>query len=244
MAAKPLFISVEDGVALSLKRLMARRAKVNAIRLRNNQCTKEDLAAMKRELLRAERIPFFVDAVGVPVEDICAFIRQHCKEHGSALVVVDYLQKLRSKKRGQDRRIEVGDNAMMLADSIKEANAAGLLLSQLARPDKNKPDAEPGMYDLKEAGEIENACEHVLIGHTRKESIQGSKQELKIRTIRILKNKDGPVFDETIDQAFDEVTASFKETGGQVTDQGDDEVSGTPAWDQDPPEDDPRFSDP
>lgn len=211
-----LYISVEDGESMSLKRLMARRARVNALRLRANRCTKDEIAAMERALLGAEKKPFFVDAVGVCVEDICVFIRQHCKQHDTALVVVDYLQKLKSNKRHQDRRIEVGYYADTLGDTIKECNAAGLLLSQLARPDKNKPDAEPGLYDLKEAGEIENASEHVLIGHVRQESIPNSKVTLRIRQLRICKNKDGPLFDEVIDERFDETTASFGETFGEV----------------------------
>jgi replicative DNA helicase len=214
-----LFISVEDGEAMSLKRLMARRANVNALRLRDNKCSNKELADMRRELAKAERLPFFVDAVGVPVEDICVLIRQHCKEHNTALVVFDYLQKAKSKKRHHERRIEVGENAQLLGDTIKEAGAAGLLLSQLSRPDKNKPNDPPGMHDLKEAGELENAVEHVLIGHVAESMIPDSKAGTKLRTrsVKIFKNKDGPVFDEWIDENFDEYTASFRDTypGGQ-----------------------------
>lgn len=213
-----LYISVEDGVTMSMKRLMARRAKVNALRLRANRCTPQEIRDMRFALSKAELKPFFVDAVGVPIEDICAFIRQHCKEHDTALVIFDYLQKGKSKKRHQDRRVEIGYYADELGSTIKECNAAGLLLSQLTRPDKNKPDVEPTMYDLKEAGEIENASEHVLIGHVRTEDIPNSKAKIRIRQLRICKNKDGPLFDEVIDQEFDEVTASFRETNGQVID--------------------------
>lgn len=237
MKANPLFISVEDSTTMSLRRIMARRARVNALRLRDNRCTAKEIESIQLATKLAERKPFFLDAIGVPVEDICVAIREHCKEHDCGLVVFDYLQKAQSKKRHQDRRVEVGYYANLLGDTIKECNAAGLLLSQLARPDKKQIDVEPTMYDLKEAGEIENAVEHIMIGHTRKEPIPGSKQELKIKQIRLWKNKDGPLFDEVIDQDFDPVTASFRETVGQVFE--DD----TDADDDAPPPDDPRFID-
>lgn len=211
-----LFFSSEDGETMCLKRLMARRAGVNALRLRANRCTPQELEAMRRVAARAERTPFFVDAVGATIEDVTAFIRERGKKKRVRLVVFDYLQKAKCKKRHSERRLEVGYVADELGMAIKEVGAAGLLLSQVNRPDKNKPDAEPTMYDLKEAGEIENASEHVIMGHVRKDHIQGTKVELRVRQIRIWKNKDGPVFDETIDQAFDEYTASFKETSGEV----------------------------
>ncbi len=212
-----LFFSGEDGETMCLKRLMARRANVNALRLRSNQCTPAELEAMRNVARMAERCPFFVDAIGATVEDIAAFIRERKTKHKRRvkLVVVDYLQKVKSKRRHQDRRVEVGYVADELGLAIKEVDAAGLLLSQVNRPEKNKPDAEPTMYDLKEAGEIENASEHVIIGHVREEPIDGRKAKLRIRQIRIWKNKDGPVFDEVLDQAFDEVTASFRETGSE-----------------------------
>lgn len=207
-----LFISVEDGEAMSLKRLIARRANVNALRLRDNKCEPHEVAAMKRELLKAERLPFFLDASGVHVEDICVFIRQHAKEHGTALVVFDYLQKAKSKKRFSERRVEVGEIAQMLGDTIKEVNAAGLLLSQLARPDKKNPNVFPGMHDLKEAGELENAVEHVIVGHVEDEPTDNPKVRRRIRKLKIYKNKDGPVFDEVIEEQFNDFTASFVET--------------------------------
>lgn len=219
-----LFFSSEDGETMCLKRLMARRANVNALRLRANRCTPRELDSMRAVAARAERTPFFVDAVGASIEDVTAFIRERGKKKRVRLVVFDYLQKAKCKKRFSERRLEVGYVADELGMAIKEVNAAGLLLSQVSRPDKNKPDAEPTMYDLKEAGEIENASEHVIIGHVRKDPIQGAKSELRVRQIRIWKNKDGPVFDEVIDQAFDEYNASFKETSGEVLDDGIDDV--------------------
>ena len=42
-----LFISGEDNESLCGRRFMARRAKVNAMRLRANRCDKNEIAAME-----------------------------------------------------------------------------------------------------------------------------------------------------------------------------------------------------
>jgi replicative DNA helicase len=133
--------------------------------------------------------------------------------------------------------LQVGYIADEIGNTIKEHNAAGLLLSQVKRPDKNRPAEPPTLYDLKEAGEIENASEAVLIGHVEYQDIPGARSKLRTRKIKVEKNKDGPTFDdEWIDQDFDEYTASFRETQGRIYDDPQEEL------DLEPPElDDPRF---
>src|SRR5690606_27369477 len=109
---------------------------------------------------RAEDVPFFFDAVGVPVEQVVKVIGALVKQCGVKLVVCDYIGRFRTRK-ALDRRNQVTYVAEMLTDVIKRNNAAGLLISQLKRIEGR----EPTMEDLKESGDLENGAEHVLLGH-------------------------------------------------------------------------------
>ena len=215
---KPLFISCEDSRILCAKRFMSLRAKVNALRLRANQCRNDELERIEAEVALAETFPFFANGIGVPVEDICDMIRQHCREHDSPVVIVDYLQCIQVRRKQNDRRNEVGYIANELSAAIKQSNAAGLLLSQMRRAQAGVREHAPTMDELKESGDIENASEHVLLGWA--EAIKDAQGNItgKTRRMQIAKNKDGPSVEEWLDLEFDSVTASIKEVRGELVD--------------------------
>jgi len=213
-----LFVSGEDSALLCGKRFMARRARVNALRLRSNQCHPHEKLSMEQALLAAEKSPFLMDAIGIPVEDIAAEIRERAKTDRIDLVIVDYLQCFSVRRRNQDRRNEITYIAKTVSDTIKNINAAGLLLSQMKRPDGGNPNKPPTMFELKESGDIENASEHILIGHIE------DNNGVRTRKIKVEKNKDGPVPDKWLDMPFDDVTASFNQVKSEsFGDTGDDD---------------------
>jgi replicative DNA helicase len=104
--------------------------------------------------------------------------------------------------------------ANTFGDAIKSVNAAGLLISQLKRPDGQNPNKAPTLFDLKESGDIENAAEHVVMGWLEETTEDGKL--LQRRRMNIAKNKDGPLIDEWVEMDFDPVTASFKTQFGAV----------------------------
>jgi replicative DNA helicase len=202
-----LVISVEDSRVMYGKRLLARRAGVNALRLRDNKCDESDIKKLEYAALTAQAVPFFMSGVGKTVEWCAQGIRAMCKDHGVKLVICDYLQRFTTAKHSQDRRNQVTYVASVLSDAIKESCAAGVLLSQLKRIE----DREPSMDDVKESGDIENMAEHVLLGWRKKGGSpyhEGDTPPQK-RFIKVPKNKDGPTMEDQIELKFNEVTASF-----------------------------------
>jgi KaiC/GvpD/RAD55 family RecA-like ATPase len=199
-----LVISVEDDEETFGQRFMARRAQINAARLRVNRSERKELDKMDEAVAMAQRSKMFMSAIGWTIEDICDAIRETAKETPPALIVFDYLQRA-STRKSFDRRNEVTHIANMLCNTIKEVNAAGILVSQLKRPDSGNPNKPPTMFDLKESGDVENMAEHILLGHVE------NKGQVE-RFLYLKKNKDGPLPDD--DQRFlmpfDHVTASFR----------------------------------
>lgn len=206
-----LLVSGEDGPDTYGQRIMARRSGVNALRIRDNVLTEDDVKKMNYAMSRAEIKPFFIDGIGKTAETLSMAIREVCAENQIDLVIVDYIQAFTCAKRCQDRRVEVTHMARCFVDAIKGANAAGLVLSQIRRAENATK--QPTMHDLKESGDLENMAEHVLIGHLET-NMQGADKVEK-RWLSVGKNKDGGRNVDRIAMPFDTKTASFRTVRGE-----------------------------
>jgi archaellum biogenesis ATPase FlaH len=205
-----LLVSGEDPEETFGKRIMAARAKVHAIALRDHTFQPEDFDKMAAALDDAETWPFFLNGIGKTAESLCQTIAQFCKDESPDLVIIDYLQAFACEKRCQDRRTEVSHIARCFVDAIKNGNAAGLVFSQLKRL---PPGQRPTMNDLKESGDVENMAEHVIVGYVEKDEEAPEHDEFGLESFKryalIEKNKDGPRVGSPIKLPWDLATASF-----------------------------------
>lgn len=205
-----LVVSVEDDQLLYGKRIVARRSGVNAVRIRNHTCDAADTLKIERVAFKAPSDPFYLNAIGKPVEWAAEAIAAICHERAIGVVICDYIQRFRTKKSfGSDRRSQVTYAAEILSDAGRNGRAHTVLLSQLKRIESR----EPTMDDVKESGDLENMADHVLLGHkmpSGERYYEGDERPMK-RAIKVHKNKDGPTFTEKwIDMPFDLVTANFQ----------------------------------
>jgi len=196
---RPLLVSFEDPEELYGRRLAARRANVSPNRLRNGKYgpSNEEWSRVLGVAERAEKTPFFINAVGKTAERVATDIRCVCASEAIDIVLIDYLQAVNCSKRHQDRRNEVTYIARLFTDVIKSSGAAGLMFSQFKRP--MKPGEKPTKHSLKESGDLENAAENVLIGFLDSEGR---------RIIRTEKAKDGQAFKE-YEIGWSDVTCGF-----------------------------------
>lgn len=166
---RALIVSFEDPRELCGRRLLARRSRVRAAALRDNKIAESQWGDVLAAAQSASDLPFFVEAIGWSAERAATEIACICAGEGIDLVLVDYIQKIRCQMRQQDRRNEVGYVTQVLTDAVKTSvsGAAGVFFSQLRRP--AQPGQEPSKNDLKEAGELENGAENVIVGYLDKD---------------------------------------------------------------------------
>jgi hypothetical protein len=197
----PLVLTFEDAPLLYGRKLVARRGKLNATNIRDRDTTLRERHEIMRIAGAAETKPFLVDCRGKTAEYAANAIRELVRENGHELVIVDYLQRIGTEQRLQDRRNEVTYAVATISDAIKLSGAGGLLLSQLKRIEGRRPT----MDDLKESGDIECFAEHVILGW---KEVSG-KGDIR-RFVDLPKNKDGPVITEAIELKWHAVSASFE----------------------------------
>ena len=120
------------------------------------------------------------------VSSFCSSIRQVRSKGPLGLVVVDYIQLIRSNARQQSRAQQVSENSRNLKLAAMDFNIPMLVLSQVDRASV-KGDGKIGLHSAKEAGDIENDADVLLWI----ESKQLSRDEPTPVSIAIGKQREG-----------------------------------------------------
>lgn len=81
------------------------------------------------------------------------------------MLIIDYLQLVRTNMRFERRYIEVGYITGELKALAKELQIPILLLAQLSRPEKGTKAKLPTMEDLRESGDIEQDADIIIFPH-------------------------------------------------------------------------------
>jgi len=169
-----LVVSAEDSEKLYGDRLMLRRTRNNANRLRSKKVTPEEREKMLQVEEKAEESPVFLDARGRGVEWVSRNVKQIIKEQQIDVVAYDYLQAFDNEKPQQDRRNQVTYIARTLTDITKSLDKTGIIFSQIT-VEKGKP--MPDKHSIRESRDVSNAAEVVLLGFIPEKDLMGQSRE-------------------------------------------------------------------
>lgn len=111
-------------------------------------------------------------------------------EHGLDLIIIDYLQLMRSSRRTDSRELEISDISRSLKALAKELNVPIIALSQLNRKVEERTDKRPMLSDLRESGAIEQDADIVLFLH-REEMYKPDTPKKGIAELIIGKHRNG-----------------------------------------------------
>lgn len=190
-------------------RLVSAKSLVPFGRIKRYDLGEEDFAAIASVQARLIAPSLhFVDASGMTVGDVRAVaLSLHCD-----LVVVDYLQKLRSStsRRGASDFERVSEISSDLQTLGRQTGVTVLALSQLSRPEKrNGKTPAPGMHSFRQSGQIEQDADVALLLYKEDEGNFKSSRLLKIG-----KNKEG-VASIAMRMNFDGDTQTFSRVSEQ-----------------------------
>ncbi|WP_311080923.1 replicative DNA helicase [Paenibacillus polymyxa] len=138
---------------------------------------------------------FVDDSPGITIQDICSKCRRLKKEHGLALIVIDYLQLIEiagRKKSAENRQQEVSMISRTLKHLARELDVPIIALSQLSRAVEQRQDKRPMMSDLRESGSIEQDADIVAFLY-RDDYYNQDTERKNIIEIIIGKQRNGPV---------------------------------------------------
>lgn len=135
------------------------------------------------------------DTTNVNPADILGKCRKLKAKSGLDLVIIDYLQLMKSEKQSKDgnRQQEVADLTRNLKLASRELGVPIILLSQLNRESEKRTDKTPQLSDLRESGSIEQDADIVMfIADIAAEGVeQDSAEDVKDYSLVIAKHRNG-----------------------------------------------------
>jgi replicative DNA helicase len=201
---KPVAVfSLEMSSQQLVQRLLCSRAKVNLQRVRNGFLSERDFPSLTAAASRLAAAKLFIDdSPGLSIAELRAKARRLVASHQVQLLVIDYLQLLRStSRRAQDnRQIEISEISGGIKSLAKELNIPIIVIAQLNRqPDaRAKEGGRPRLSDLRESGSIEQDADVVglLVRPEYYETDEEAKQEKAGEAeLIIAKQRNGPTGD-------------------------------------------------
>jgi replicative DNA helicase len=203
---KPVAIfSLEMSKEQLALRMLCSQAQVDAHKLRTGQLSFEEWDQLAKVVHGMYEAPIFIDDA---TESTALTMRAKCRrlmaEHGLGMIVVDYLQLMRSHRRNENRVQEIGEIARGLKSLARELNVPVIALSQLSRAVEQRENKRPMLSDLRESGSIEAEADMVCFlyrdaYYKQKESYDATdrgqrddREEVEETEIIVGKHRNGP----------------------------------------------------
>jgi replicative DNA helicase len=195
--------SLEMSSQQLVQRILCSRAKVDLQRVRNGFLSERDFPNLTAAASQVAASKMFIDDTpGLTITELRAKARRMKSQHDIQLIIIDYLQLLRSmSRRAQDnRQLEIAEISSGIKALAKELNLPIIVIAQLNRqPDtRAKEGGRPRLSDLRESGSIEQDADLVglLVRPEYYETDDEGKQERAGEAeLIIAKQRNGPTGD-------------------------------------------------
>lgn len=175
-------------------RMLSAEARVDSQRIRRGFLGETDWPKLIAAASRLSEAPIYIDDTpAITVLEMKAKARRLKAEVDLGLVVLDYLQLMRSSGYKDSREQEISDISRSLKALAKELNVPVVALSQLNRKLEDRQNKRPQMADLRDSGAIEQDADVIAFIY-RDEVYDKSEEnpEKGMAEIIIGKQRNGP----------------------------------------------------
>lgn len=199
-----LFISIEMTVEQLVMRILTEDERLSYYNMKTGQMDNNEWQCIDEKISEFENEKLFIaDNYNVRNLNTIKALSRKLKRLGELdLLIIDYLQLIKTNQSFGTRDLEIGHITGDLKNLAKELNIPIILLAQLSRPPKGTSIQIPILSDLRESGNIEQDADKVIFPHRpsyyNTESIDSSGRSWKNRGMLIIgKDREG-VKDEKI----------------------------------------------
>src|SRR3982751_2652112 len=147
---------------------------------------------------RYDRSPLYVDdSSDIGILEVRAKARrlhqQTMSEYGGlGMIIVDYLQLLRTDARTDNRVQAIGEISRGLKILARDLEVPVVALSQLSRGVESRTDKRPLLSDLRESGSIEQDADLVMFLY-RDEYYNENSEDQGLAEVILAKHRNGPI---------------------------------------------------
>ena len=183
-------------------RILSSEAEIDSHRLRLGLYTEAEEQRLIDAIGQLSDLPVYID--DTPFQGMIEMrskARRLMLEHGLDLLVVDYLQLIEGRGRGDNRVQEISEISRSLKGMARDLNIALITCSQLSRGVEQRTGHRPMLSDLRDSGSIEQDADVVIfihredLYHTEEEwdrQFPGRPYPRNITDLIVAKHRNGP----------------------------------------------------
>jgi len=176
-------------------RMLCAEARVDLSRVRTGHLAPGELGELAQSAHVLISTPIYIDDTpAITVLELRAKARRLWRDPQSklGLIVVDYLQLMRSSEGKDSREQEISEISRSLKALAKELHVPVIALSQLNRQVENRTPPVPRLSDLRESGAIEQDADVIMFIY-RDEAYNEDSDRKGLADIIVAKQRNGPV---------------------------------------------------
>lgn len=192
------FFSLEMSEVELAQRFIACRARISGDKLRKGQVSPRDWPKVVRACNELEEAPlWFDDSSDLGILDLRAKARRlHAQEQergGLGLIILDYMQLMRSDDHRANRVEQVGQISRGLKILARELEVPVVAISQLSRAPEQRTPPKPQLSDLRESGQIEQDADVVAFLYRADYYRDPDEEPDGLADLIIAKHRNGPI---------------------------------------------------
>jgi len=177
------FFSLEMSSEQLSTRILSEQAKIKSDDIRRGKVTEEEINRYIETSRNIYNLPLYIDETpAITIATLSNRARRIKRLFGLNLIVVDYIQLMRSNLNKNEGRVqEISEITQGLKALAKELSVPILALSQLSRAVEQRDDKQPQLADLRESGSIEQDADVVMFVY--RESYYLERKQPKLGSI-------------------------------------------------------------
>ena len=221
------FFSLEMSSEQLSTRILSEQSRIRSNDIRRGKVSEKEFEQFIEASKNISELPLYIDETpAITIAAISNRSRRIKRLFGLELIVVDYIQLMRSSGKKEYNRVqEISEITQGLKALAKELNVPVLALSQLSRAVEQRDDKKPQLADLRESGSIEQDADIVMFVFREsyylqnKEPTVGSIEHAEWQTkmneishlaeIMISKQRHGPTGNVKVE--FEQMYTKFKD---------------------------------
>jgi len=180
-----------------VQRMLTAEARVDSQRVRQGGLRDTDFTNLARAAGVLQGCPVWIDDTpSLSLLEMRSKARRLKAENDIKLVVVDYLQLMRSPEYAENRVQEISDISRSLKALARELEVPVVALSQLSRASEQRGgERRPILSDLRDSGAIEQDADLVIFIHRPEYYDREDESKKGLADIMLAKNRNGPTGD-------------------------------------------------
>lgn len=186
--------SLEMSKDALVQRMLTSEARVDSQRVRQGTLRDSDYANLARAAGILGSCPIWIDDTpSLTLLEMRAKARRLRAENDLRLIVVDYLQLMKSPEYAENRVQEISDISRSLKSLARELQVPVVALSQLSRASEQRGgERKPILSDLRDSGAIEQDADQVIFIHRPEYYDREDETKRGLAEVMLSKNRNGP----------------------------------------------------